>query len=94
MAKKHKKYVEEWLKLMPKSLLKKFMKNLTMFDNMSRLEEEEDSWSGTISGSFVWNKTPEGHDFWSDVARNEPEKALPKKVLPKNEKVHNTYPIY
>ena len=36
-------------------------------------DEGSYGWSSFISNYFSWNKTPEGYQFWYDLARNEPK---------------------
>jgi hypothetical protein len=32
---------------------------------------EFDSFNKFIDGAFIWQNTPEGHDYWSDIANRE-----------------------
>lgn len=68
------KTVEEWLNELPEHIKEKALVNLCEAEDYNKdniediLEEPEDSLWDAIAGSFIWTGTPEGNDFWKNVA--------------------------
>lgn len=69
----------DWLALMPYKYQVLFLKRLSETDPARPgedfpyeiavyLNDRYESFHNFISNSFTWNKTPEGHDWWSEVA--------------------------
>ena len=61
----------EWLKILSKDNQTLFCKNLT---NMGKhtvsiylLSEYDELWN-FIAAAFTWSDSPEGHDYWSELA--------------------------
>lgn len=38
-------------------------------ENMAASDDERDSLKKALYSGFVWAETPQGHDYWSDVAK-------------------------
>ena len=58
---KHHEYYELWKRNIPEDRYQRLTKRGRM------------SWVDFISESFVWSRTPEGEEFWVDLAINKPE---------------------
>lgn len=58
----------EELKLSRSQKVEKLVK-LKVFDKWKEnVKNENETWNDFISGSFLWNKTKEGLDFWNYIA--------------------------
>jgi len=57
------KKTKEWLETLDKKYRDKALKNMTKADDL------HSTLAGAVSNGFVWDDTPEGHDFWNGVFR-------------------------
>ena len=67
-----KKTIREWLNELPEPISSRAIKNAEN-ESESSLEEEDvtSSIMCALAGAFVWNDTPEGHEFWRQVSKGE-----------------------
>jgi hypothetical protein len=71
---KTEKTIREWFNTLPADQCKKAIKN-----SGDILEMKVSSLAGAISAAFEWAKSPEGFDYWANIAckhefKNEEEK--------------------
>lgn len=57
----------EWFNLLKPEVRDKAIANAIKGNG---IKEKFESISKALGGTFVWNKTPEGHKYWSDVNAN------------------------
>jgi hypothetical protein len=60
------KTVEEWFRLLPVSVRNKARTNAKNYG--FGLKNEAPSLHVAITISFIWIRTPQGHDYWSEIS--------------------------
>lgn len=61
------KTVEQWAQELPEDVREKFLANMVRDNGEIGLKLISPSLGHAIAGFFVWRKSPEGHDYWSDI---------------------------
>ena len=55
---------------MTEEIVKKIIKNGLKFNGPTHFEELLNSCVFSISNGFIWRKTPEGYEFWFNIAKS------------------------
>ena len=73
---------ETWFNMLKKEYRTKAFENIKRdrSDFEVALEEKEPSMRDAIAGAFYWAKSPEGHNYWTNIAHN-PQNYVLKKHL-------------
>lgn len=73
-----KKYTkEQWLNLLPLEIKEKAIANI----NRQMLSILATSLSEVINGFFIWDSSPEGHEYWREISKKDwgtPQENKPK----------------
>ena len=60
------KTIEEWYKDLPKDVREKAIHNVNNLSYEGTLEEKTEDLASALMMGFLWRKSPEGHDYWSE----------------------------